>query len=114
MEPEPVNKRFMYGSLYIFLITGAIVVMTSSILTYLMHHYSLNYDQGGLLLSTGGYRQCFIQFSQRCAGDPHRPQARSYPGRCLLRRRFWRHESVAAAAYPLLANIHHRSWLGCL
>lgn len=51
MEPEPINKRFMFGSLYIFLITGAIVVMTSSILTYLMQHYSLNYDQGGLLLS---------------------------------------------------------------
>lgn len=51
MDSEPINKRFMFGSLYIFLITGAIVLMTSSILTYLMQHYQLNYDQGGLLLS---------------------------------------------------------------
>ncbi len=51
MKVKPGNKFFMFGCMYIFLVTGAIVLMTSSILTYLMEHYSLRYDQGGLLLS---------------------------------------------------------------
>jgi len=51
MNIPPVNRRFIISSMYIFLVTGALVLMTSALLTYLMQHYALSYDQGGLLLS---------------------------------------------------------------
>ena len=51
MNSTGPGKRFLLGSMYIFLVTGALVLMTSALLTYLMQHYSLSYEQGGLLLS---------------------------------------------------------------
>jgi len=51
MNPPTVSKRFIIGSMYTFLVTGALVLMTSALLTFLMQHYQLSYDQGGLLLS---------------------------------------------------------------
>jgi FHS family glucose/mannose:H+ symporter-like MFS transporter len=51
MKPLKLSKRFLLGCMYIFLVTGAMVVMTSSVLTYLMQYYHLSYEQGGLLLS---------------------------------------------------------------
>ena len=51
MLKSPVSKKFMLGSMYMFLVNGILVLMTSSILVYLMQDYHLDYDQGGMLLS---------------------------------------------------------------
>ena len=51
MNSTGPGKRFLFGCMYIFLVTGALVLMTSALLTNLMQHYSLSYEQGGLLLS---------------------------------------------------------------
>ncbi|MEA4888015.1 MAG: MFS transporter [Clostridiaceae bacterium] len=51
MAQSPVNKRFLLGCMYFFLVNGAMVLMTSSLLVYLMRDYQLSYDEGGLLLS---------------------------------------------------------------
>lgn len=49
---KPINNtRFLLGSMYIFLVTGSMVLMTSALLSNLMQHYRLSYEQGGLLLS---------------------------------------------------------------
>lgn len=46
------RKRLLAGCMYFFLVNGALVLMTSSLLVYLMRDYQLPYDQGGLLLTT--------------------------------------------------------------
>lgn len=51
MVKKPVSRKFMLGSMYMFLVNGILVLMTSSILVYLMEDYHLDYDQGGILLS---------------------------------------------------------------
>lgn len=51
MSTPTVNRRFIAGSMYSFLITGAMVLMTSALLNFLMKEYRLAFDQGGLLLS---------------------------------------------------------------
>ena len=48
---EPADRRFMFSCMYFFLVNGALVLMTSSLLVYLMRDYRLSYDRGGLLLS---------------------------------------------------------------
>jgi len=51
MDMPRLSKRFLLGCMYIFLINGAIVLMTSAILADLMQDYRLTYDQGGLLIA---------------------------------------------------------------
>lgn len=51
MNTRKINPRFMFGGMYIFLVTGLLALMTSSILLYLIQDYGIRYDQGGLLLS---------------------------------------------------------------
>jgi len=51
MNKSHASRRFIIASMYSFLVTGAMVLMTSALLTFLMQHYQLKYDQGGLLLS---------------------------------------------------------------
>ncbi|MDW7657277.1 MAG: MFS transporter [Bacillota bacterium] len=46
------KKRLLAGCMYFFLVNGALVLMTSSLLVFLMQDYHLSYDQGGLLLTT--------------------------------------------------------------
>ncbi|MHB8963906.1 MAG: MFS transporter, partial [Saccharofermentanales bacterium] len=48
---QPANRRFMLSSMYFFLINGMILLMTSSLLVYLMREYGLSYRQGGFLLT---------------------------------------------------------------
>jgi fucose permease len=52
IAPTQVKKRLLAGCMYFFLVNGALVLMTSSLLVFLMRDYRLSYDQGGLLLTT--------------------------------------------------------------
>ena len=51
-KQKSVSRRFMAGGMGIFFINGLMVLMTSSILVYLIRDYQLTYEQGGLLLTT--------------------------------------------------------------
>ena len=46
------NSRLLqFGCMAFFLVNGALVLLTSSLLVFLMQDYNLTYDQGGLLLT---------------------------------------------------------------
>lgn len=46
-----VNKSLLLGNFYAYIVTGMLVLMTGSLLPYLMKDFGLNYRDGGLLLS---------------------------------------------------------------
>ncbi len=46
-----VKNKLLRGLAYTFFLTGALVLMTSSLLVYIMPAYGLTYDQGGFLLT---------------------------------------------------------------
>ena len=45
------GRLLLAGCMAFFLVNGALVLMTSSLLVFLMQDYNLTYDQGGLLLT---------------------------------------------------------------
>ena len=46
-----VKKSLLFGNFYAYIVTGMLVLMTGSLLPYLMKDFELNYRNGGLLLS---------------------------------------------------------------
>ena len=55
MKQKTADRRIMIGGMSIFFINGMMVLITSSILIYLIDVYNLTYEQGGLLISTQAF-----------------------------------------------------------